>query len=382
MSALSLARKPEIRRSLAEGLLACSDFQREDSERLAFGIAAHDFFALYWRHLQAVREESDLTAVRGLAGQAWARTPGLLQSRYDEFMALAERFAETHLGNLRTLVAVEETQVLDVGWAVLTCTIDRIDRIDEGDPDDDATWECIWDGKTELGEMDHEFQIKWYVQSRFLRRPRLQRISFVLDPVRLGRPDDPIDFERGQLDEWWEITLDGLRRRLATPPGNPTGNPKCYECALRTACARSLTDAREMPTTVAEADEQLAEHHRMAAGAATRWEGQRCFYEAHEPRVVQGQDVGYMTTLEESFEIVAEPAEFWDWAEAQGWDARGLAKPTIPNNRAMRDLAVAAGIARRYFKKPTFKTRIHKPLGRKQRRAEALAAEEVSDAPS
>lgn len=380
MSAVRLqAIKPEIRRSLAEGLLACSDFQREDGERLAFGIAFHDFVALYWRRLQAIHEESDLTAVRGLASEAWARTPGLLQSRFDEFMGLAERFAETHLGNLATLTVVEHTEVLDVGFAVLTATMDRIDRLDAGDPDDDATWEQITDYKTEQGEMDHAYQIRDYVQKRFLNHPRLRRISFVVDPVRLGRPDEPIEFERGGLDEWWRVNLDGLRRRLDTPPGNPTGSAKCYECALRTTCGRALAEAREAPTTEAQADEQLAEHHRLDAGAEVRWAGLKHFYEGRDERVVAGEDVGFLETLEPSVEILVGPTEMRFYNAVSGRPQDAYLKVATPTSRAVVDQMLVLGLARSRYKPRQFKTRIHKELGRVARRKAAHAAEAASD---
>ncbi len=374
---LQLQSKPVVRRSLAEALLACSDFQREDGERLAFGVAFHDFVALYWRHLQSVREESDLTAVRGLAGKAWARTPGLLQSRFDEFMDMCERFAAMYLGELATLTDIEHTEVLDVGWAVLTCTIDRVDRRDGGDPDDDATWESIRDEKTEQGEMDHAFQIRWYVQMRFLNHPRLRRISFIINPVRLGRPDEPIDFERGDLDEWWEITLDGLRRRLETPKGNPTGGPKCYECALRATCGKALAEAREIPTTEAEADEQLAEHHRMEAAAEVRWAAQKEWYRGRDERVVGGEEVGFLLTQEPSVEVLVTPAEMRFYNALSGRDQDAYLKVGTPTNRGVVDQMLALGLARSRFKPRQFKVRIHKELGRKARRAAAMATEEA-----
>lgn len=376
MSVLHLQRRPEsIRRSYAEGKLACSDFEREDSERLAFGIAFHDYVASYWRHLQAVRQETDLTAVRRLAGEAWARTPGLLQSRFDEFMTLAERFADTHTGNLSTLIAVEETQALDVGWAVVTCTVDRVDRLDDGDPDDDPTWVCIWDGKTEFGEMDHEFQIRWYVQMYFLRHPRVERVDFVIDPVRGYKPDEPISFERGDLAEWWDITLDALRRRLEMPRGNPTGGPKCHECALRLGCARSITEARAIPSTEEEADEQLGEHHRLAAGAAVRWEAQREFYRGRDERVVQGELVGFLKTISPSFEVTASPRQLWRWAKRRRRNLLTLFKFAPVRDRRDQDALIVEGLGRMRFKPAQFKTRAHKPLGRKQRRADAPAAD-------
>jgi hypothetical protein len=82
-----VSEKPVIRRSMAEGLMTCPDYRLEQSEVLAFGRAFHLFVADYWRHLQAIGEESDLNSWELIASEAWARTPGLRQSRFGEYRA-------------------------------------------------------------------------------------------------------------------------------------------------------------------------------------------------------------------------------------------------------------------------------------------------------
>lgn len=363
---------PTIRRSLAEGLAGCPAFVMERSERLAFGQAFHRFAAAYWRHLQAISEESDLTAVGHLASDAWARTPGLLQSRWAEYIALCDRFAASHLGELDMLAAVEEPITLPIEWAMLVCTPDRIDRIDGGDPDDDATWERITDYKTEQGEMDHEFQIHWYAQMRFLTQPALQRIDLVLDLVRWGAPHDPITVERGELDAWWDTTLAALRHRLDVGPGAPpVGGPACEGCALRRTCGESLPSVAIAPATEEEADILLSEHHRLDAAAKVRWGLLEEFYRDRAPRLdVNGEEIGFLRSRKPAFRWVALPSAVAAWARKRSMDWRpfvGLVTKPV-TNRGVQDLAVADGMAVFEFNPPQFKTR-KALVGTRKRRA-------------
>jgi hypothetical protein len=364
---------PTIRRSLAEGLATCPAFVMERSERLAFGQAVHTFIATYWRHLQAIGEESDLTRWTELAANAWARTPGLLQSRFREFMGLCERFVQMHLGDLRSLAAVEEPITRHVGWAVLVCTPDRIDRIDGGDPDDDATWERITDYKSELGEMDHWFQLSWYAQMRLLARPALQRLDLVLDLIRFGQPHDPITVERGELDVWWDATLRAVRHRLDAGPGAPVGGPACEGCALRRTCGESLPSMAVAPQTEEEADIVLAEHRRLDAAAKVRWGLLEEFYRDRLPRDdVNGEEIGYLETREDSFELLLNASEMRFFAALSGMDPDALVKPVTPNNAGLKDQLAALGLARYYRKPPVFKTRKALVGTRKRRRTEEV----------
>lgn len=363
---------PTIRRSMAEGLATCPAFVMERSERLAFGQAVHTFIAAYWRRLQELGEESDLTGWPALAIDAWARTPGLRQSRWQEFEGLCERFAQSHLGDLHTLAAVEEPITRHVGWAVLVCTPDRIDRLDGGDPDDEAVWERITDYKSELGEMDHEFQLHWYAQMRFLTRSALQRLDLVLDLIRWGRPHDPITVERGELDAWWDAVMQALRHRLDVGPGAPTGGPACEGCALRRTCGESLPSVALAPQTDDEADELLSEHRRLDAAAAVRWGLLDEYYRDRDPRLdVNGEEIGYLLSRKPSFRWTAMPSAVAAWARRRGMDWRpfvGLATKTV-SNRGVQDMAVADGVGALGFSPPTFKTR-KALVGTRKRRKE------------
>lgn len=365
--------RPEVRRSLAEGLLVCPQFQREDGEALAFGSAVHAFIASYWRHLQAVRRDSDLTQVTGLASAAWARTAGLDLSRHDEFMALCGRFADTHLGLVETIVAVEETLVHDAGFAILNCTPDRIDRLAPADQDEEPTWLLIHDYKTEQGEMEHGFQMRWYVKQAELQYPSAQRIDFEIDPIRArSGPYERVTFERGELDQWWETTQAGLRQRLAAPHAPPVGGPACRDCALRFRCARSIVPVFAEPRTEEQADQLLADWHRLDAGAAARWEALRLWYQDREPRVVNGEEIGFLETREPSFRWTAMPSAVAAWARRRGMDWRAFADlaTKTTRNKGVQDLAVADGVAELAFNPPVFKTR-NAPTERRKRRAAA-----------
>src|ERR1043166_1306529 len=239
MAVHALPVKPVIRRSLAEAPPGCPRFPMEDSERLAFGQAFHTYAASYILHCQALGEESDLTAVFELARDAWARTRGLNQerciqpqdgSRDAEFFDLCHRFSEANLAGLDTLQHVEHTLTYDVGFPLLTCTLDRLDRVDAGDPDDDPTWLLVRDWKTELGEMEHGFQIRWYTQMLFLTQPGLQNVDFEVVPVRRGRPYDAITFQRGDLETWWNMVMQALQEVLESPMAPPYGGAQCENC--------------------------------------------------------------------------------------------------------------------------------------------------------
>jgi PD-(D/E)XK nuclease superfamily len=379
---LAHATPPTVRRSLAEGLLTCPRFRMEESERLAFGQAFHAFIASYWRHLQAIGEETDMSGWLPLAKDAWARTPGLLQSRFAEFMDLCERFAATHLGELDTLVAVEEPMALNLGWVVLVCTPDRIDRVDGGDPDEDATWERITDYKSEMGEMEHAFQLSWYAQMRFLTRPSLERIDVVLDLVRWGLTDDPLTIERGDLDAWWDTVLQGLRRRLEGSAEPPRGGPACVGCALRRTCASALTTAVAIPETDDEADQLLADHRRADAAAGARWEALKMYYAGRSPRVVNGEEIGFLQSRDESFELLVGPRAMRLFAAMNLMDQDALLQVAPIRNKGLQNRLIELGVARRYRKPGEFKTRQAEPEAKCRRRERRLAAAQEGDGDS
>lgn len=356
-----LPERPIIRRSLAESLLTCSVFEREDGEHLAFGQAFHSFAAAYTLQCQATNEETRQTDVARLGSEAWARTHGLLQSRYSEFMKLCESFAATHLANLDTLMHIEHTETLDVGWAILTCTLDRIDRADLGDVDDAPTREQITDYKTEQGEMDHEFQLSWYTQVRFLKHPALQEIVFIVESIRDRYTADPVTIRRGELDLWWRSMLGALRDRWEAQPASrvPTGGPACVGCAKRADCPKALAVAREIPENEDQADELFQEALRMQEAFEVRKAGLHEFYRHREPRVVAGHEVGWLVPRDPRLVVTAAPLKVRDWLNRHHMDGNSVLKVDSEQvkHSAIADKLVVAGLAAREHSKPGFRWR-------------------------
>ncbi len=348
-----------IRRSLAESLLTCTEFEREDGEQLAFGTAFHSFAAAYILLCQSSGEETRHTDVARLSSEAWARTHGLLQSRYSEFMELCERWATSTLANLDTLLHVEHTETLDVGFAILTATMDRIDRADMGDPDEEPQRELIGDHKTEQGEMDHSFQERFYIQMRLLNHPALQEVGLLINPVRDRWSTEPAWYRRGELELWWKTMLMALRDRVQGPRGNPTGGPACNGCARRYSCPKALAVAREIPETEDQADEQFQELLRLEEAVAVRKEGQKVFYRDRTDRVVAGKEIGFLTPRDPHLVITAKPLDLRKWLNRHHMDGDSVLKVDTEQlgRSAIQDKLVVAGLAKRELGKPAFKWR-------------------------
>lgn len=374
-----LPERPVIRRSLAESLLTCAVFEREDGEHLAFGSAFHSFAASYTLQCQATNEETRHTDVTRLGSEAWARTHGLRQGRYAEFMKLCDYFASTRTANLETLMHVEYTETLDVGWAILTCTLDRIDRADLGDVEDEPTREQDLDYKTEQGEMDHEFQMNWYAQMRFLKHPALQEIVFIIESIRDRYRADPVTIKRGELDLWWTSMLSALRDRWEAQPASrvPTGGPACVGCARRADCPKALSVAREIPENEDQADELFQEALRMDEALTVRKAGLLEFYRHREPRVAAGHEVGFLTPRDPKLVVTAAPIKVRDWLNRHHMDGNSILKVDgeAVSKSAIADKLVVAGLAKREHSKPGFRWRKYVPArtARDKARGEANA---------
>jgi hypothetical protein len=384
MTALALeSAKAVIRRSLAESLLTCTEFEREDGEQLAFGTAFHSFAAAYILLCQSSGEETRHTDVARLSSEAWARTHGLLQSRYSEFMELCERWASSHLANLETLLHVEHTETLDVGFAILTATMDRIDRADMGDPDEEPRRELVTDHKSEQGEMDHTFQEFFYIQMRLLNHPALEEVGLHIDPVRDRWSTEPTWYSRGQLDLWWKTMLAGLRDRVQGPRGNPTGGPACNGCAKRYHCPKALAVAREIPETEEQADEQFAELLRLEEAVTVRKAGQELFYRDREDRVVVGKEIGFLRPRAPHLVITAKPKELRTWLNRHHMDGEVAMKVDSEQigKSGIRDKLVTAGLATLELGRPVFKWRNHVPAraARAEKKRKSESDEERSE---
>jgi len=369
-------QKPVIRRSLAEGLLSCAQFVREDGEQLAFGQCLHSFIAAYTLLCQAKGEETLLTEVSSLAAEAWARTHGLKQSRWHEFLELCQHFAETRPANLSSLMHVEHTVTHDVGFAVLTCTMDRLDRADAGDPDEAPTYIQISDWKTERAELDHDFQSHWYSQMLFLSHPSLELVVFAVHALRDWWKPEPYLFRRGELDLWWEMTLTGLKARLDVPNAAPVGGPACPGCAKRYDCARSTAMAGSIPETEDQADEQFQEVLRLEQAIDVRKEGLKRFYSGHAERVVNGKEIGFLTPRDPRLVVTVQPLELRNWLNRRHMSGDAVLK--IDNDqlgtREIQDKLIEAGLAKREYSKPAFKWRAHVPArdARRQKEKEKI----------
>lgn len=360
MTALALeSAKPVIRRSLAESLLACTQFEMDDGEQLAFGTGLHAFIAAYTLLCKEAGEETRFTDVSRLASEAWARTAGLLQSRWTEFMSLCEHFAETHPSELGTLMHIEHTLTHDVGWALLTCTVDRIDRTDFGDPDEAPHSIQISDWKSERGEQDHDFQARWYSAMAFLSFPSLEDVVFAVHALRDWWKPEPMYFHRGELDVWWRATLAGLQARLATPNAAPVGGPACVSCAKRGSCSKAIALARELPDNEAQADELFEEALRMEQAFEVRKDALKKFYADREARVVNGHELGFLTPREPHLVITKSPKEVRTWLTRHHMDGEAAMKVDKEQfgNKAVQEKLVTAGLATLEHGRPAFKWR-------------------------
>lgn len=363
------APKPIIRRSLAEGLLSCVQFKREDGEQLAFGQALHSFIAAYTLLCKESGEDTRLVDVPRLAGEAWSRMHGLLQSRWREFMDLCQHFAETRPTELATLMHIEHTITLDVGFAILTCTVDRTDRVDFGDPDEDPRGIQISDWKTERAELDHDFQAKWYTQMLFLTMPSVDDIVFAVHALRDWWTPEPYIFRRGELDLWWTSTLQGLKARLDTPGARPVGGPACPGCALRYKCPSAIAIAVAIPENEDQADELFQEAMRLEEAIAVRKEGLKRWYSGHEERVVYGKEVGFLAPREPHLVVTAEPMTVVKYLNRRHMSGASVIKVDNEQlNAGMRDVLVEAGHARLEYSKPSFKWRNHVPAREARKR--------------
>jgi PD-(D/E)XK nuclease superfamily protein len=369
---IEVAQKPVIRRSLAEGLLSCVQFTREDGEQLAFGQALHSFIAAYTLLCQAKGEETRLIDFSRLAAEAWARTHGLKQSRWQEFQDLCQHFAETRPASLSSLLHVEHTLTLDVGWAILVCTVDRLDRADLGDPDEAPIYIQISDWKTERAELDHDFQARWYSQMVFLTMPSVQDVVFAVHALRDWWKPEPFVFRRGELDLWWDAMLTGLKARLDVPHALPVGGPACPGCAKRYECARSTAVAGSIPENEDQADEQFQEVLRLEEAIDVRKEGLKRFYSGHAERVVNGHEIGYLTPRDPRLVITVAAMDFLKFVRRRRLIGDQVLKVDTEQlgGKQLQQKLVDGGVAKHEFSRPSFKWRKHVPAKDARRQKE------------
>lgn len=370
-----MADLPIVRRSEGESLIACPAYVGEESEAAAFGTAFHEFAAAYQTYCANTGEETAWTEIDRLASKHFFETGGVTPNRLDEYKTLCDQWARTRLMDLNTLLLVEHTITWTLEWAILRCTIDRVDRLDDGDPDDDPAWLKVTDWKTEYPDVDHTFQIRWYCQMLFLNHPSVQRIDFQIDHVRWNRRQgDAMTFMRGQLDDWWSEILPQVERRYKERAGGHAqarGGSACTYCALRYTCPKAIASARIIPENDDQADELLQETVRFAEGLSLGKEALKTYYSTREARVVDGIEVGNLEPREASFRVTATPTQVSRWMRKQLLDVDILLKVNTEKVGAQtkRDM-VEAGLAEFRVSDPEFKWRAYQPPKPKRQQTE------------
>jgi hypothetical protein len=370
-----MADLPIVRRSEGESLIACPAYVGEESEAAAFGTAFHEFAASYQNYCRDTGQETAWTEIDRMASKYFFETGGVTPNRLDEYKALCDQWARTRLMELDTLIHVEHTITHTLEWAILRCTIDRVDRADDGDPDDDPTWLRVTDWKTEYPDVDHTFQIRWYCQMLFLNHRSVQRIDFQIDHVRWNRRQgEAMTFMRGQLDDWWAEILPQVERRYRERAGGRAqarGGSACIYCALRYTCPKAIASARIIPETDDQADELFQETVRFAEGLSLGKDALKTYYSTREARVVGGLEIGNLEPREDSFRVTATPMKVKRWMDRQMLDVDVLLKvDTEKLGTETKRLMVDAGLAEWRRSDPSFKWRAFQPPKKKPQRTE------------
>lgn len=227
------------------------------------------------------------------AGRQW----GVAPDRMEEGLALCMRWVETHDANPSTLEGVELTMSVDVGQAVLTGTVDRMDRVGS-----DAA--LITDWKTSYSKGDDLWQLKFYSCLACVSRPHLQRLYARADYVRLSDGVVSHEWSRDELRDWWgTYIVPGVRGLLANIDPQPQGGAACTYCASRWDCAMSIAPYRNEPITDGDRRAMVGELVRLENAADERRAALKAAYAHREPEDVNGLEVGWLHPREGSFRI-------------------------------------------------------------------------------
>lgn len=306
-----------LRRSTVENMLSCAAWRNSMSEDAAFGIWMHEARAHYVRVCQAHREETRLVDVERIARETFYRVPrGLSPNRLREGAELLDRWCRNWPADLATLTRMEFTMAVDIGWAILTGTADREDRMDDDDRADPPRIVRLEDYKTHWGVADHTFQMRFYAWLRahepYEGIDDLEEIQVRIIHPRRG--DDPIedywtrdDWQPGGLlADWWEeevakpLTDMWPRRRKL----GPTGGSACQYCAKRLTCGQAAGAAAHAPRTWEEFIAHFQELLRVDAAAKELRDGMRLFFRDRADGTALGYQVGPLLPREEQELVV------------------------------------------------------------------------------
>jgi hypothetical protein len=363
--------KPEIRRSLMERLIACAVSESDQGENTSYGIYVHDCIYEYLLSCVQHNQESRWTDLERIVVNQFYRVPrGLGPQFLDEARALLDQFAHTHLADLHTLLwvdgkpALEHTLRTDIGWAVVHATADRLDRIDGDDPDDPPRIIMSTDYKTQWAATPHLFQGRTQAQLAFIVFPDLEEFHWMPDPFKLRTlpQDGTIVYRRGDLDEWWKETLNGVKVRWdlrLSGRAVPTGGSACQYCALRYTCPQALPVARGIPENREQFEELFGEWVRLDEAAKIRKAGLAVWAKDRAPIRIGGYEVGWLVPLEDQWKA-SDPMGIVSHLDAAGLDGKSALVTWIAPDKVPYDqkpALVAAGVARYERGPASFKRR-------------------------
>jgi hypothetical protein len=308
---------PVLRRTFVQNFLACGAHASARSEEAEAGQYHHENFATYTLACVAARQDTLLDEVDRIAREVWHRRPrGLPLVRLEEGRHLLWRFAKMYPVELRAIRKVEFTMAHNIGWAILTGTVDAEYRDDDEDPDDPPRIIRIRDHKTPWSVGDHDFQMRFYACLRFLQ-PGAQDLEEIVAEIVYPRINiDPIqesyyreDFEHGELGLWWreEVLAPLAARWPQRRRARPVGGVACQYCARRLTCAQAIGPAASRPTNDSEFESFFSDVLRKEAELKEMRGIVRDYFKARQPHVVLGHDVGNLLPKEDDADFVVKP---------------------------------------------------------------------------
>jgi hypothetical protein len=352
--------KPVYRRSTVEGLLACSSYESTGSPIAAFGEAFHDAVARYQLACKAAGEETLINEIGSITAEAfWAVPRGLDPGCLEDLVDLVSRWAFSHDARLSTLFGVEYTIVADCGDFLLTGTVDRLDRLDDGEKSEPPTSIEITDWKSGWGGGAHTFQMCFYAGLALRAWPSLQTVTTTVDHPRKPAANVREQYSRDEIDPWFDDVLTAFRERLTQGAMEPRGGAQCIYCAHRLTCAAALPEIAAVPSSDNDAAELFRDYHRHKVAAAGYWEALQTYVGANRTLEIDDQEVGYLEPLDQRW-VASDPAAIVGYLNKKGLDGgkvlyTSVDKALVPPK--IKEELVTAGLARWERGPATFKAR-------------------------
>jgi hypothetical protein len=223
--------------------------------------------------------------------------------REPEVLNLLWKFAYGHVAEPDTFWANEKKFTVDVGFADLTGTIDRLDRITG--TEDAPTLARVTDYKSSWGLPDRNFpsfQLLFYAGLVTRTHPTVEAVELTLDHVR--RTDGIARFmvQRPEIESFWQSMLSRLATALERRASGaaPTGGASCTYCRWRTQCPDATLGARESIATPEDALEEADAFVRLEHSQKARKEALKAWVDEHGSVALPGLEVGYFDSSDEA----------------------------------------------------------------------------------